>query len=70
MLITGGVSSELEDNLAEGTGLVLGHHAASALEGTRMRCSVDLLPLEDEPLEEYSVSNIILKDAKCQIILQ
>ena len=57
-LITGGATQELEQILAEGCGLVQGSTADDVgVQLARNRSRVALLPLEDEPLVNFSVSD-------------
>ena len=57
-LITGGATQELEQILAEGCGLVQGSTAEDEnVQIARNRSRVALLPLEDETLVNFSVSN-------------
>ena len=54
-LITGGSTTELEQILAEGVGLVRGDQDGDEVLPIRNRSAVALLPLEEGVLEEFCV---------------
>ena len=58
MLITGGATNDLEQQLAEGLGFVEGHHTPSEVRKLRSRSRVSLLPMDEGILEPFNVGRI------------